>query len=90
MKPVGVLRLQQHVGRRIAELRVARGLTQEQLAERLEVSTRYVQSIEGGHENLGLVTIAKIATVLKAKPAELFEPPVTRSPRPGRPKRSSA
>lgn len=88
MKPVDVLRLQQHVGRRIAELRSVAGMTQEQLAERLEVSTRYMQSMEGGAENLTLETIAKLAAALRARPIEFFEPTVTRRPRPGRPKKS--
>ena len=88
MKPVDPDRLQEHVGRRVAELRAELGLTQEQLAERADVTTRYVQSIEGGHENLGLVTIAKLATILKVLPIKFFEPPVTKKPRPGRPKKT--
>lgn len=87
MKPVDSKRLQAEVGRRIAELRQGRGLTQEQLAEQAGVTTRYVQSIEGGSENLTLETIAKLATILEARPIELFEPPVTSKPRPGRPKK---
>jgi transcriptional regulator with XRE-family HTH domain len=88
VKPVDPDRLQEHVGRRVAELRAEIGLTQEQLAERAEVTTRYVQSIEGGHENLGLATIAKLATVLKVLPIKFFEPPATKKPRPGRPKKT--
>lgn len=88
MKPVDPARLQERVGRRIAELRIEQALTQEQLAERLEVTVRYLQSIEGGHENLGLETLAKVATVLKVQPIMFFEPPTTRRPRPGRPKKA--
>jgi len=90
VKPVDPAKLIEQVGRRIGELRGDRGLTQEQLAEQLEVSTRYVQSVEGGHENLTLETVAKLATILKAKPIELLESPSTRKPRPGRPKKPSA
>mgnify|MGYP001004913013 CR=1 FL=1 len=85
MKPVDPAKLIEQVGRRVGELRADRGLTQEQL----EVSTRYVQSVEGGHENLTLETVAKLATILKAKPIELLESPSTRKPRPGRPKKPS-
>lgn len=88
MKPVDPARLARDVGRRVAELRAERGLTQEQLAERLEVSARWVQSIEAGDENLGLGTIAKLATVLKTQAIRFFEPPTTKPPRPGRPKRA--
>lgn len=87
MKQVDSKRLQAEVGRRIAELRQGRGLTQEQLAEQASVTTRYVQSVEGGSENLTLETIAKLATILEARPIELFEPPATSKPRPGRPKK---
>lgn len=88
MKPIDPLRLQEQVGRRVAELRGERGLTQAQLAEHVNVSTRYIQSIEGGFENLTLETVAKLATVFKVKPIQLFEPPVTRKSRPGRPKKA--
>ena len=88
MKPIDPGRLQRDVGRRIAELRADRGLTQERLAELADVTARYVQSVEGGNENLTLETIAKLANILKAPVISLFEPPVTKKPRPGRPKKA--
>lgn len=88
MKPVDPARLARDVGRRVAELRAERGLTQEQLAEHLEVSTRWIQSIEAGDENLGLGTLAKLATALKTQAIAFFEPPATKKPRPGRPGRA--
>jgi transcriptional regulator with XRE-family HTH domain len=81
----GVLR---DVGRRVAELRVARGLTQEALAERLDVAARWVQAVEGGHENLTLGTLTAFANALKVSMAGFFEPPTAPKARPGRPKRS--
>lgn len=39
-----------HVGRRVAERRAAQGWTQEELAERAEVSVGYVRQVEGGGE----------------------------------------
>jgi len=39
--------------------------TQEQLVERLGVSTRYVQSVEAGRENLTLDTLCKFAATLR-------------------------
>lgn len=89
MKPVYPSKLAQQVGRRVAELRSELGLTQAEFAEHMEFSVRYLQSVEAGAENLTLETIAKLASVLKAKPAALFEPPVTKKPRPGRPKKSA-
>ena len=76
------------VGRRVAELRLARGLTQEALAERLDVAARWVQAVEGGQENLTLGTLATFANALKAPMVEFFTPPTTSKARPGRPKRS--
>jgi len=80
--------LLENVGRRLAELRAARGLTQEMLAERAQVSARYIQSIEAGKENLTLETLAKLANLLQTLPVAFFEPPVTDKPRPGRPKKN--
>lgn len=81
-------RLRRDVGRRIAELRQEFGLTQEQLAELFEVSSRYVQSIEAGRENLTLDTLAKIARVLATDVVRFLEPPKTKPPRPGRPRKA--
>jgi ribosome-binding protein aMBF1 (putative translation factor) len=89
VKPIDPQKLAQQVGRRVAELRSEIGLTQAELAEHMEVSVRYLQSIEAGAENLTLETIAKLASVLGAKPIAFFEPPATKKPRPGRPKRSA-
>ena len=65
-------KLRRRVGARIAELRVARGWTQEMLAEQIEVSPRYLQAMEGGQENLTLESLAKIGNVLRVRVAELF------------------
>lgn len=75
------------VGRRVAELREARDVTQQQLADSLDVTMRYVQSVEGGEQNLTLRSLANLAAVLRAPVAALFEVPTTRSKQPGRPRR---
>jgi transcriptional regulator with XRE-family HTH domain len=81
-------RVLKDVGRRVAELRLARGLTQEALAERLDVAARWVQAVEGGKENLTLGTLATFANALKAPMVAFFEPPTIPKARPGRPKRA--
>jgi len=88
VKPLTPERLLKNVGRRIAEIRAARGLTQEQLAESLDVGVRYIQAAEAGRQNLTLKTVALFAAELKAPASALFEPPSTRAPRPGRPQRN--
>ena len=76
------------MGRRIAEVRAERELTQATLAEELGVTTRYVQRVEAGSENLTVETLVKFANALKAPLADLFAQPTTRTPRPGRPRKS--
>jgi len=88
VKPIDPVRLQEQVGRRVAELRSELDLTQAELAELVGVSLRYLQSVEGGRENLGLATLAKLASVLKVTPIRFFEPPTTKKARPGRPKKA--
>lgn len=73
------------LGRKVAELRTKAELTQEQLAERLNVSTRYFQGIEAGTHNLSVRALCRLADALKVAPAVLFERPKSRRPRPGRP-----
>ncbi len=74
-----------HVGRRVAELRNALGWTQEAFAERAGISVGYVRQVEGGHENLTLMTLVKLAVVLGVDAADLFVPPASSEVRRGRP-----
>lgn len=87
MKPVSPDKLMRAVGRRVAELRERRGVTQQQLADDLDVSLRYLQTVEAGEQNLTLRSIANLSAVLRAPIAALFEPPARIQGRPGRPKR---
>ena len=86
MKPIDPDRVLRDAGRRLAECREARGLTQQALAEELGVSMRYVQRVESGAENLTLRSLAGYASVLGATMTEIFEPPTSRKRRVGRPK----
>jgi transcriptional regulator with XRE-family HTH domain len=80
-------RLVADIALRIAEIRRSRGLTQEELAARLGVTTRYVARLESG-ANLTVTTIAFVANALRIEPGELFEAPRSRErPKPGRPRR---
>lgn len=75
------------VGRRVAELRAARGWTQEALAERAGVSLTYVRQVEGGGENLTIETICKFAALFSVDARELFDLPASREKKRGRPKK---
>lgn len=59
--------------RNMKRLRKKNKLSQEALAEKLDVSLRYVQKIEGKDcPSVGLDVIAKLAKALQAKPREFF------------------
>ncbi|MSP60274.1 MAG: XRE family transcriptional regulator [Myxococcales bacterium] len=85
MRPSDPERVVGRVGRRVAELRVARDLTQEQLAEKLGVSLKYLQRIEAGRENLTIESMVRLANVLSRRVIDLFRPPRRTVRRKGRP-----
>lgn len=86
MKSVTPERLLKDVGRRIAELRTTRTLTQEQLAERIDVGVRYIQAVEAGQQNMTLKTLALFAAKLRAPASAFFESPTTKPAPRGRPR----
>ncbi|MDC3962527.1 helix-turn-helix transcriptional regulator [Polyangium jinanense] len=75
------------VGRRIAELRRARNWTQEEAAERLEMPLKNLQRVERGMQNLTIRTLVRIASTYGVRTAELFEAPMSREVRRGRPRK---
>ncbi len=85
MRPTDPARLIRDVGRRIAEIRAARGWTQEALAEHAHVSLKYLQRVEAGRENLTLRSVVRLANHLRVPVGDLFERPRSRAVRQGRP-----
>jgi transcriptional regulator with XRE-family HTH domain len=73
------------IGRRIAEIRRERGLTQEETAERLGLQTNNLQRIELGMQNLTVRSLVRLANGLGVGLAALCEPPTSRVVRRGRP-----
>ena len=59
-------------GKRVRELRQARGLSQEELAFRVGVHRTYLGGIERGERNPALKNIAAIAKALGVDLPELF------------------
>ena len=59
-------------GKRVRELRTARGWTQEQLAERADLNWLQVGHIERGASDPKLSTIWKLSKALGIMPAELL------------------
>jgi transcriptional regulator with XRE-family HTH domain len=60
-------------GRNVRKMRLKRGLTQEALAERADMSVNYIGFIENGKRSIILRNIVKIANALNADPKELFQ-----------------
>ena len=85
MRPIDPARLIQSVGVRLGEIRRQRGLTQQEVADRLALTMRYVQRVESGESNLTLRSMAEFANALRVPLEELFVPPESRKRRPGRP-----
>jgi transcriptional regulator with XRE-family HTH domain len=60
-------------GKRIRELRTARGLSQEQLAELTGFHRTYIGMIERGERNLSLSNIGVFAKVFEMSVSELLD-----------------
>jgi transcriptional regulator with XRE-family HTH domain len=62
------------VGRNLKRLRLAKALTQEDLAERSGFSQQFLSGIERGRRNPTIVTLFEIAQALGVSHMELVEP----------------
>ncbi len=67
--------LEEHVRRRIRELRVAHGLTQEELCERARISSDAVTRIERGSRVPTLETLERLARAFGVSPVAFMEDP---------------
>ena len=69
------------MGAQVRDLRRSRGLTQEKLAEELEVTPRYLAGIERGERNLTLDSVDALAEQLGVAALTLLDPAANLSPR---------
>lgn len=60
------------IGQRIRKVRKAKRLSQEQLAERVGISTTHMSHIETGNTKLSIEVFAEICTVLESRADELL------------------
>ncbi len=63
------------LGKRIQELRRARNLSQEDLAEKLDLNAKYLGFVEQGRANPTLTVLIGIAKALKVDLVDLFNHP---------------
>jgi transcriptional regulator with XRE-family HTH domain len=59
-------------GKRLRELRLERGISQEKLAEMANLHRNYVGVLERGGQSASLDAICKLASALKVKAGELL------------------
>src|SRR5262249_16368638 len=64
--------LEQHLGRRIQELRKSADLTQQELADRTKLDQKYLPAIQNTLKSPSLAVLAKLMTALDVEPPELF------------------
>ena len=60
------------LGRRIKELREAKGISQKDLAYDSDLDRSYIASIESGQRNVSIVNIEKITVALGVSLKEFF------------------
>ena len=65
--------LQVLFGRRLRQLREQKGLTQEKLAEKADITWRYLIDVEKGKYSPSFRTIENLAIALKVEAMELFD-----------------
>ena len=61
------------IGQRIKQKREEKGLTQAQLAEKIEMSTNFIGMVERGERNTKFTNIYEIADVLGYSLEEFFK-----------------
>lgn len=69
----GIMNKKELVGRRIQELRKKHGLSQENVAEKANISPNYLSRIECGKENPTLDMLIKLANALGIEMWEMFD-----------------
>lgn len=62
------------VGRNVRAVRQAKGMTQEQLAEKSGFSQQYISDLERGRRNPTVVSLYELAQALGSTPVELIQP----------------
>ena len=65
--------IQQELGKRIRELRKAKGYSQESFARKSGIDRTYIASVEAGKRNISIDNIKKIADALNVTLHDLFD-----------------
>ncbi len=73
------MRLREIVARNLRRLRHAKGLSQEELADRAEINRNYVGMLEREQHAATIDMLEKLAAVLEVDPVAFFERPKRRA-----------
>jgi transcriptional regulator with XRE-family HTH domain len=76
-----------NVNHKIKEIRVSRGLTQSQMADKLNIAPRVYQYWESGEKEMKVGTLIRLGLVLNCNPGDFFQKAKTISSKQGRPKK---
>jgi transcriptional regulator with XRE-family HTH domain len=66
------LNILQLIGQTIRELRLERGMTQQQVADLCGFQRTFLSAVEKGQYNVSMLTLLKISVALGVLPAELL------------------
>jgi transcriptional regulator with XRE-family HTH domain len=66
------MKITEKFGKRVKELRQAKGITQEELALKAQLHRTYISSIELGKRNISLLNIEKLAGALDCNVGDFF------------------
>ena len=64
----------ENISNQIRDLRVSKKITQQELAERTNLSVPYISQIENSHRNISLETFVKIVDALEVSLSDFFLP----------------
>lgn len=65
-------KIEEQVGKNIQKVRKSKGLTQQQLADKIAMNRAHLGHLEQGRKSPSLETLEKIAKALKVEVKELF------------------
>ena len=79
MPPILRMDIRKVFGANARKFRLALGLSQEAVAERMGVDRAFISSMERGLQNVTLLTLWEIAQALSVRPMELLDEKTSKS-----------
>lgn len=66
------MKITEQFGKRVKEIRQAKGVTQEELSAKAQLHRTYISSVELGKRNISLLNIEKLAKALGCDVSDFF------------------